>query len=59
MLLVRSLDRSRRILAAMRCRGFHGRLYLLDSPAWQPPDTALAVGLALALTGLAILDRLA
>jgi cobalt/nickel transport system permease protein len=30
MLLVRSLDRSERILAAMKCRGFAGRFYLLD-----------------------------
>jgi len=29
MLLVRSFDRSRRILAAMRCRGFRGRFYIL------------------------------
>jgi len=59
MLLVRSLDRSRRMLAAMRCRGFDGRLYLLDTPAWQPSDTLLAAGLALMLTGLTILDHLA
>jgi len=30
MLLVRSLDRSERIVAAMKCRGFQGRFYLLD-----------------------------
>jgi len=30
MLLVRSLERSERILTAMRCRGFKGRFYLLD-----------------------------
>lgn len=30
MLLVRSLERSERILAAMKCRGFHGHYYLLD-----------------------------
>ena len=30
MLLVRSVDRAERIEAAMRCRGFHGRFYLLD-----------------------------
>lgn len=30
MLLVRSLDRSERILAAMKCRGFRGHFYLLD-----------------------------
>jgi cobalt/nickel transport system permease protein len=29
MLLVRSYDRSRRILAAMRCRGFSGKFYIL------------------------------
>lgn len=30
MLLVRSFDRSERVLAAMKCRGFRGRYYLLD-----------------------------
>jgi cobalt/nickel transport system permease protein len=30
MLLVRSFDRSERILAAMKCRGFKNRLYILD-----------------------------
>jgi len=30
MLLVRSLERSERILTAMRCRGFKGKFYLLD-----------------------------
>jgi cobalt/nickel transport system permease protein len=30
MLLVRSFDRSERILAAMKCRGFKNRLYVLD-----------------------------
>lgn len=30
MLLVRSLERSERIQAAMLCRGFHGHYYLLD-----------------------------
>ncbi len=30
MLLVRSFDRSERVLAAMKCRGFRGRFYLLD-----------------------------
>ena len=35
MLLVRSLDRSERILAAMKCRGFQGRFYLLDHFAYS------------------------
>jgi cobalt/nickel transport system permease protein len=31
MVLVRSLERSERIMAAMRCRGFHGRFYSLTN----------------------------
>ncbi|MCG6943262.1 MAG: cobalt ECF transporter T component CbiQ [Thiohalocapsa sp.] len=58
MLLVRSLERSRRIEAAMRCRGFQGRLYLLDSHRWRFPDTAWLVGLLPLLAGLLALDRL-
>jgi cobalt/nickel transport system permease protein len=52
MLLVRSLARSQRLLAAMRLRGFHGRLYLLDSPQWQRRDTVLALGFAVMFSGL-------
>ena len=59
MLLVRSLERSRRIEAAMRCRGFHGRLYLLDSHHWRAPDTAWLLGLLPLLAGLLALDRCA
>lgn len=58
MLLVRSLTRAQRILEAMRCRGFHGRLYLLDSTVWTPGDTIAALGLALPLAGLPLLDHL-
>lgn len=59
MLLVRSLERSRRTLAAMRCRGFQGRLYLLDDLAWSAADTWLGAGLALALGALLALEHLA
>ncbi|MBN3561703.1 cobalt ECF transporter T component CbiQ [Aliamphritea spongicola] len=31
MLLVHSLERSERIMAAMKCRGYQGKLYLLDN----------------------------
>jgi cobalt/nickel transport system permease protein len=58
MLLVRSLERSRRIEAAMRCRGFQGRLYLLDSHRWHAFDTAWLLGLLPLLAGLLALDRL-
>ncbi len=59
MLLVRSLERARRIHAAMRCRGFHGRLYLLDSGRWRAADTVFLVVLVLPLSALLALDRLA
>lgn len=49
MLLVRSLDRSERILAAMKCRGFRGRFYLLDHFAFSLYD------LPFALVSLAVL----
>lgn len=58
MLLVRSLDRAQRILAAMRCRGFDGRLYLLDSTVWERRDTIAAFGCAALLGGLLLLDRM-
>ena len=58
MLLVRSLERARRVEAAMRCRGFHGRFYLLDNRHWQGADTAWLLALAPLLVGLLALDRL-
>jgi len=59
MLLVRSLDRSRRLLAAMRCRGFDGRLYLLDAGRWQAGDTLVLIALVPLLLSLLVLDRVA
>jgi cobalt/nickel transport system permease protein len=59
MLLVRSLERSRRTLAAMRCRGFHGRFYLLDDLFWSAGDTGLAAGIALVLAALLAVEHLA
>lgn len=38
MLLVRALERSERILQAMKCRGFSGRIPLLDSLRYQKQD---------------------
>jgi cobalt/nickel transport system permease protein len=51
MLLVKSLDRSERIVAAMRCRGFTGRFYVADSFALTAWDAAFACAAA-ALLGL-------
>ena len=58
MLLVRSMERSQRILAAMRCRGFDGRLPLLELERWRRHDTWIAV-LALPVPALLpLLERL-
>jgi cobalt/nickel transport system permease protein len=56
MLLVKSLDRSERILAAMRCRGFRGRFYVLHHFAFAGRDAAFG---ALALGGLLALGWMA
>jgi len=42
MLLVRSMDRADRILAAMKCRGFHGRFHVLQEARLQYRDLAFA-----------------
>lgn len=57
MLLVRSLDRGRRVLCAMKCRGFDGRFYLPDAPAWQRADSLWAVLLGIDLGGLLLLEH--
>jgi cobalt/nickel transport system permease protein len=46
MLLVRSLERSERIYAAMKCRGYCGKLYLFDTMQWQKRDTQLMLLMA-------------
>ena len=43
MLLVRGYDRSERILAAMKCRGFQGRFYLLDHFSFQFRDLIFSI----------------
>jgi cobalt/nickel transport system permease protein len=56
MMLVRSFDRSERVLAAMKCRGFRGQYYLLDHFAFVPrrdvPFCAAAVLVTAAMIGL-------
>lgn len=58
MLLVRSLGRSRRVLDAMRCRGFDGRLRLLDTLHWQRADSAVLAIAVLLVAVLSWFDRL-
>ncbi len=60
MLLVRSLDRSERILAAMKCRGFTGRFYLLDHFAFTKNDLpfcAASVAVLILVTGMELCLR--
>ncbi len=58
MLLVKSLERAERIVAAMRCRGFHGRFYLLDELSWQTADRVAGRLFILAASLLLITDQL-
>lgn len=56
MLLVRSLERSQRIIEAMKCRGFNGRFYLLDSRHWQAGDTRFGLAWGLLISTFMLLD---
>jgi cobalt/nickel transport system permease protein len=58
MLLVRSLDRSERVVAAMKCRGFRGHFYLLDHFHFSRRDVPFALAAVFALTALAWLEWL-
>ena len=59
MLLVRAFERAERVDAAMRCRGFSGRLMLVTGERFGAVDAAFAVGWA-GLLGLALaVERLA
>lgn len=49
MLLVRSFERSERIHAAMKCRGFSGRFYLVEAEISSPADLPFATGFGLLL----------
>ncbi|MCB2101917.1 MAG: cobalt ECF transporter T component CbiQ [Rhodobacterales bacterium] len=56
MLLVRALERSERILEAMKCRGFDGRLHLLDALRFRRADALFAGLWGLTLAALAWIE---
>lgn len=56
MLFVRSIDRADRILEAMKCRGFDGRFYVMESFRLRLVDGGFALLFALLLSGLAYLE---
>ncbi|MBO9409204.1 cobalt ECF transporter T component CbiQ [Shimia sp. R9_1] len=58
MMLVRAIERSERILSAMKCRGFSGRLFLLQDYALTRRDRLFAVSMFALCAGLLILDHL-
>jgi cobalt/nickel transport system permease protein len=58
MLLVRSLDRSERILAAMKCRGFRGQFHLLDHFAFSVRDVWFGLVAGVVLAALVLGERL-
>lgn len=49
MMLVRAVERSERVMEAMKCRGFAGRLVLLERFEMRPRDYAFGAGFALVL----------
>lgn len=56
MMLVRAIERSERILAAMRCRGFTGRIPLLDDLAFSSRDLTFALSFAGVVAILAAIE---
>jgi cobalt/nickel transport system permease protein len=58
MLLVRSFDRSERVVAAMKCRGFRGRFYLLDHFALSRSDLPFCIASSVVLLVLILLEVL-
>lgn len=57
MLLVRSVDRSERIVAAMKCRGFSGRFYLLDQLRYTRFDALASTLFAAVVIGLLMVEH--
>ena len=56
MMMVRAIERSERLLGAMKCRGFSGRIVLLDDFRCTRADALFGLALACALTALLALD---
>ncbi|WP_425515691.1 cobalt ECF transporter T component CbiQ [Mameliella sediminis] len=56
MMMVRAIERSERLLGAMKCRGFAGRIVLLDDFRYTTADARFALALVAALAALLTLD---
>ena len=58
MMLVRAIERSERILGAMKCRGFSGRLLLLQDFALTGRDRVFGAAMTALCLGLLLLETL-
>jgi len=56
MMMVRAIERSERLLGAMKCRGFSGRILLLQEFRTTRADAVFLTGLTCALLALGALD---
>ncbi|MFV0513230.1 MAG: cobalt ECF transporter T component CbiQ [Jhaorihella sp.] len=56
MMLVRAIERSERILGAMKCRGFTGRMLLLQDFSLSRRDIVFAAGLSAICLALLVLE---
>ena len=56
MLLVRSLDRSERVMDAMKCRGFKGEFYVLRHFIYRSGDLVFACGFSVLIILLALVQ---
>ena len=56
MMLVRAMERSERVLEAMKCRGFVGQIPIIDHLAFSTRDAWFTVLSGLALSGLIYLE---
>ncbi len=56
MMLVRALERSERVLAAMKCRGFSGKIHIIDHMEFSKRDVWFGAASALTLAVLFYLE---
>ncbi|MBL3562662.1 cobalt ECF transporter T component CbiQ [Rhodovulum sulfidophilum] len=56
MMLVRAVERSERVLAAMKCRGFSGRMPVLSSLAYGRRDAVFGAGLGALLLAMILAE---
>lgn len=56
MMLVRAVERSERILEAMKCRGFNGKFPIIDTLVFSRSDVVFGLVMGAAMIGLVVLQ---